>query len=44
MSDNGNNLSDAKKADKERRRIKSADAMRDLMVKYYTEANGAEGT
>jgi benzoyl-CoA reductase/2-hydroxyglutaryl-CoA dehydratase subunit BcrC/BadD/HgdB len=33
-----------RKADKERRRIKSTDAMRDLMVKYYTEAKGAEGT
>ena len=33
-----------KKADKERRRIKSADGMRDLMIKYYMEAKAAEGT
>ena len=33
-----------RKADKERRRIKSTDAVRDLMMKYYVEAKGAEGT
>ncbi len=44
MSGNGNGNADARAADKERRRIKSADAMRDMMVKYYTEAKGAEGT
>lgn len=33
-----------RKADKERRRIKSTDAMRDLMMKYYVEAKAAEGT
>ncbi len=42
MSSDGN--ADARAADKERRRIKSTEAMRDLMVKYYTEAKAAEGT
>ena len=42
MSGDGN--ADARAADKERRRIKSADVMRDMMVKYYTEAKTAEGT
>jgi len=32
------------KADKERRRIKSGAAMRDLMTRYYLEAKAAEGT
>lgn len=31
-------------ADKERRKIKSTAAMRDLMLKYYMEAKAAEGT
>jgi benzoyl-CoA reductase/2-hydroxyglutaryl-CoA dehydratase subunit BcrC/BadD/HgdB len=44
MNGNGRSLTDKDKADKERRRIDSAAAMRDLMVKYYTEAKGAEGT
>lgn len=33
-----------RKADRERRRIKSTDAMRDLMMRYYMEAKAAEGT
>jgi benzoyl-CoA reductase/2-hydroxyglutaryl-CoA dehydratase subunit BcrC/BadD/HgdB len=44
MSGNGKELTDQEKADKERRKIKSAGAMRDLMTKYYIDAKGAEGT
>jgi benzoyl-CoA reductase/2-hydroxyglutaryl-CoA dehydratase subunit BcrC/BadD/HgdB len=35
---------DKAQADKERRKIKSVTAMRDLMLKYYTEAKQAENT
>ena len=34
-------MGDAEKAEKERRRIKSTDAMRDLMTRYYIEAKTA---
>jgi len=44
MSGNGNDAADKAKADKERRRIKSGEAMREMMTRYYMEAKGAEGT
>lgn len=44
MSGSGSDAEALKKADKERRRIKSGDAMRELMTRYYMDAKGAEGT
>jgi benzoyl-CoA reductase/2-hydroxyglutaryl-CoA dehydratase subunit BcrC/BadD/HgdB len=44
MNGNGSGAKDAKQADKERRKIKTGAAMRDLMTKYYMEAKAAEGT
>lgn len=44
MSGNGSGAEEARKADKERRRIKTGEAMGGLMAKYYAEAKGAEGT
>jgi benzoyl-CoA reductase/2-hydroxyglutaryl-CoA dehydratase subunit BcrC/BadD/HgdB len=44
MSEKARELTEEEKADRERRKIKSGEAMRELMTKYYIEAKGAEGT
>ncbi len=44
MSAERREYTEEEKADRQRRKIKTTAAMRDLMVKYYTEAKEAEGT